>query len=177
MNAKKLFISDGVPAGIWYCGECRNVAKTQEQAEDCCKKLDCRICGKPCDYPYWRVHTECKKQEAMAKADKLEAWDWWVYLEGAGKEYFENVGELLEELENDEQEIPEFVFICQPIHFKAPDIEDLIADCLSGHYDDAYDAINNESYMQLESALEDFQRANSHIISYEPDYTKMVRVR
>jgi len=178
MNAQGLFKADGSSAEVWYCGECKIVRKTEKEAEECCKKHNCRICGSPVDTLHRIVHPECKRQETIEKAQKLESWDGWVYWEGIEGEYFDSIDDLLEAFEDNHcHDIPEFVFTCKPIHFRAPDVEDLIAGCLDGHYEDAYDAINKASYRQLSEALSKFEKDNSHIVSYEPDFTKMVRVR
>ena len=177
MNAQELFHSDGNSAQVWYCSECRMVKSTQASAEQCCKKNDCRICGEPVDTPHWMVHPKCRKNEQIERAKKLEAWDGLVYLEGFGSEYFSGIEELLQAAFDEDVELPEYVFICKPIPFKTPDIEGLISECLEGHYEDAYDAIDSKSYTKLSIALDEFRMANQHIVSYEPDFTKMVLVR
>jgi len=176
MNAQELFLKDGSSAKVWYCSECRMVKKTEDEAERCCKKHDCRICGEPVDSPNWMVHRECKRSETIDRAQKMEAWDGWVYCEGLGNDFFESMDALMQEAFDSDAELPEYVFICKPIQFKAPDIEDIIAQCLSDHYEDAYDAINSKSYTILSRALSEFEKANSHIVSYEPVLTKMVKV-
>lgn len=176
MNAKELFISEGAPAGIWFCGECRNVAKTQSQAEECCKKLDCRICGEPVEQQFWMVHPECRRNEQIERAEKIESWDGWVYLEGFYHEFFESVGSLLDEIKNDgEVKTPEYVFICKPVNFRAPDVDRIIEWSCDDHHESAADSIQGDE--QLAEALKDFEDINCHVISYEPDFTKMVRVR
>ena len=176
MNAKELFISEGAPAGIWFCGECRNVAKTQSQAEECCKKYECRICGEPVEKQFWTVHPECRRNEQIERAEKLDAWDGWVYLEGFYHEFFESVGALVDEIKNDgEVKTPEYVFICKPIQFHAPSVDRIIEWSCDDHYEDASEHIKGE--VELSLALQRFEAANHHIISYEPDFTKMVRVR
>ena len=177
MNAQELFFSNGLSAEIWFCSACKKIAKTKDQAAQCCKKNNCRICGEPVDTPHWVVHRGCSRNEQIEKAEKLESWDDWVYLEGFSSEYFVSVGDLLDELENDGGvEIPEYVFVCKPIPFRTPDIEDLINNCLDGHYDDAYDNIAPKSYAALSDALDAFRLANRHIVSYEPDFTKMAQI-
>ncbi|MFH0995785.1 MAG: hypothetical protein V1844_09855 [Pseudomonadota bacterium] len=175
MNAKELFISEGAPAGIWFCSECRNVAKTQSQAEDCCKKHDCRFCGKPVDEKHRLVHRICAEQDTIAKAEKLEAWDGYIYLEGVGKEYFESIGELLDEHDIDGIPAPEYVFICSSIPFTAPDIDKINDWVCDEHDSDAVDCLWGVE--ELSEALKNFESINQHIIRYEPDFTKMVRIR
>lgn len=42
-NPRELFHDDGRSAGVWYCDNCRCVAKTLDGAEACCV---CRRCGR-----------------------------------------------------------------------------------------------------------------------------------
>ena len=44
MNAQELFLGDGRSAGVWYCGDCKIVARTQDDAQRCCAPRLCE-CG------------------------------------------------------------------------------------------------------------------------------------
>ena len=44
MNAQELFLGDGRSAGVWYCGDCRIVARAQDDAQRCCAPRLCE-CG------------------------------------------------------------------------------------------------------------------------------------
>jgi len=121
------------------------------------------------------VHRDCAEKERVEKAEKLEAWGGWVYLEGIGSEYFPSVEDLLDVLEDDGEETPEFAFICKPIQFHAPSAERIIEWACEDHYDEASERIKGEA--PLSRALQEFERKNRHIVSYEPDYKRMVRLK
>src|SRR6185369_10937636 len=112
MNSTELFHKDGRSTGIFFCGQCRIVHRTEGGAVECCAPRKCSECGKEVDR-YWTVCESCRNErdaraerERFEKANKLTDWDGWVSL---GDRYFESVDELLEYCESEGIAEPEYV--------------------------------------------------------------------
>jgi hypothetical protein len=174
--------TDGKDVFVWACGECGFISSNEEMAKKCCS---CLTCGTKLDRS--RGYTNCdscrekerakSEEERFQKAEKLESWDGWVYLEGAGynEGYFRSLGELVDFLEDDEREVwPEYIFICKEQPFPGADIDSIIENVTCEMYEDAADNLNGLE--ELEKAINAFNEANKNMITYYPDYKRMVKV-
>ena len=109
MEAQELYLKDGKPTGVFYCGKCRIVHKQQESAEECCSVPVC-ACGK--EMPrYLAKCSDCseveraeKRSKEIAAAEKVESWDGFVWADwlGGADGYFDSVDDLVSSLEDDE---------------------------------------------------------------------------
>ena len=179
MNATELFVKEGKSAGIYFCGQCRCVSRTQAEAEQCCKPYACDKCGKE----ILRYHTRCDdchnverarvERERFDKAEKLTEWTGWVYCEGLGFRdgFFESIAEL-----SDEEGLPEYVWTCTPDHFVHADVSDITERIADQAYED-WDPDELNGLEELRAALDKFNEANKDAISYSPDYTKAVLLK
>lgn len=187
MNATELFLSSGKTAGIWFCGKCRIVQKTQEDAERHCS---CFTCGKHQDWSAGRIRTECDecsgkrraklRQERIENAVEVPSYDGPLYLDRGGYEddYFQDMDDLLERLycegEDDEtRELPEWAFCCttKPVSLDASRVIEWATD---DHFDDAADHLCGVE--ELEKAIDAFNEANKEVVSWNVDYKRKVRI-
>ena len=171
MNAKELFLKDGKTANVYYCSECKIVKKNKEDADDCCKRNDCKYCGKLVEEEYWLAHRECIEKDEMEKSEKLDTWDGWVYY---GDKYYDSVDKLKEELEDDGETIPEYVYICKVIPFPMIKMDHLIESIEESSYEEITDQLTGLD--ELSEAINGFNEDNKDLVSYLPDETKMVRL-
>lgn len=187
MNAVELFHKDGHSAGVYYCGECRQVHSSNHTIEECCKPYKCKQCGEECK----QYHTICdacerveiarKERERFEKAEKVaeSEWDGWVYCEGTGNDGFsESVDALIESCKDDEIDVPEYAWVCNPKQFATLDIDDiksLISDRQEAYRDFDPDDLNGLE--DLKKALDAFNEANAAIVSYSPDYKRAVIIK
>jgi hypothetical protein len=184
MNATELFHQDGRTAGVFYCGECRHVARTREQADGCCAPYKCTRCG--VDVPRKNFRTVCppceeaKRQEKeaarFAAAEKVTEWDGWIYSEGHGHSdgYFRDPSELREWIEEDSDEgaeMPAYVWTCTEESFARTSM-DQITDPISENAYEDFDCDSLEGIDALQSAIDAFNEANKRIVSYLPNYKR-----
>ena len=184
MNATELFHQDGKSAGVFYCSECRNVAKNSDDADKCCKPTLCQHCGKPSGHRFWTCCDACSKlksiqaeQDRFDKAKKLTEWDGWVFSEGLGfrEGFFESLSDLLDQLEDDE--VPKYVWACDPDHFAFARVDDVIRPILEN--ESAYEGFDSDDLSgieELKAAIEKFNEANKHIVSYIPNFKMAVLI-
>ena len=190
MNATELFLADGRNAGIFFCAECRNMKRTETEAAECCAPYKCTYCGT--EIPRKNYRTACpdcieakereKEAARFAAAEKVEAWDGWLYSDGYGNSegFFRELCELREwiESESDEgTEMPEHVWTCDEIRFASVSIQEVterIAD--SGEAYEDFDVDDLHGLDELEAALEAFNRANESVVSYRPNYKRALLV-
>lgn len=177
MNATELFHSNGTSTGIFYCDTCRNVARSQHLAEQCCLPNIC-ACGNVVEQKYYTKCAACQRRDSLNKeaskflaAVKLMEWDGWVYRDGYGNEGFaQTIGELLEQCEDEGEQPPSYVWTCKPNRFAQADMDNIIEDVCEGAYED-FDSGDLVGVDKLRQAVEAFNLNNLHICSYEPDYT------
>ena len=172
MNAQELFLKDGVSAQVYYCSECKIVAKKKEDADSCCKRSICKYCGNLVEEKFWLAHQECIEKNKIEKAEKLDIWDGWVFYDD---KYYTTLEELLEELEDMEESIPEYVYVCKEISFPGIKIDRLIEAIEEDSYEEVIESISGLD--TLADAINDFNEDNKGLVSYLPDETKMVRVK
>lgn len=194
MNPAQFLLADGRQSGIWYCTTCMKtkVSMNREMAERCCVPIDCDYCGKPIEKDaghYTTTHTGCshlrqseRSAAAIEKAEKLDAWDGWVYLDGAGYRdgYFESVDDLIEHLIGDEDETdpsawPEWVFTCKASPLIAIDSEGIIEnECEDGPED--WDADSLKGVKEFDAACKAFNEANKDQLVYHEDRKRVARM-
>ena len=172
MNGQELFLKDGNRANIWYCAECTMVATSKDVADNCCKKYLCKYCNEPVNDKHWIVHEECIEKNKIEKATKLEIWNGWVYY---NDKYCQSVEELVEELEENYETVPECVYTCKTIPFPKIDIYRLLEKIEGNSYEEIGKHLIGVD--DLIEAINCFNDANKDLVSYLPDETKMVRVK
>lgn len=187
MNAKELFHQDGKTAGVYYCGECRIVAKTREQADECCAPYKCAYCG--CAVPRKNYRTACadciaandekKERERFEKAEKVEEWEGPVFCDAASynEGFFPSLGELFDYFgceanfdENGSEGIPAYVWTCRVIPFVSYDVGS-IKESLEGYEDWEGDTDGDD---ELQAALDAWAEKNKGRVRWEPDYSRAV---
>lgn len=186
MNAKPLMDQTGKQQAF-YCAECRHIYGSALPAELCCQCSYCKLV-----IPYENVrrhaHDSCQEEwsekhrkELFEKAEKVTGYDSYIYdPRGTGQDgYWQDMESLCDWLmdnfseEDAATEWPEFVFCCKPSTFKIS-VEHII-DCeLENHFEDAGDTL--KGLPELSAAVDAFNKANSHIISFDPDYKRAVKV-
>jgi hypothetical protein len=199
MNATELFHQDGRTAGVFYCAECRHVAKTREQADGCCAPYKCTRCG--CDVDRKTYRTVCppceeakrreKEAARFAAAEKVTEWDGWIYCEevsGYNDHYFVNVGELEDYIaseipdevemallsEEEQAEVirmPAYVWTCTANAFAAASLDQITEQIADNAYED-FDCADLRGLDALQAAVDAFNEANAGILCYSPNYKR-----
>ena len=177
---------DGTEVSIWACGKCGYVRNGEENAKNCCT---CSTCGKELKHGAFGDCDDCRRRkwaereaERIDKAEKLETWDGWVFYDGAANGndgYFESLDDLIDWLEGEgikPENWPEYVFCCKVVPFPAVDLDDIV-DRIMDELPEGYEREHLVGLDLLEEAINDFNESNKHLISYKPDYTKVVRVK
>lgn len=201
MNATQLFHQDGRSAGVFYCTSCRRVHREESIADVCCTPSLCRTCAEPAEQ-YRTTCRSCDDKRKVSQeaarfeaAEKVTDFDGWVYAEGLGgyrDGYFGSVGELMDHVSDerpDDEELskmtdeekeeipalPAYAWTCDEIRFAHLDIQsvlDLITD--SGDAYEDFDSGDLKGVTELKAALDAFNKANSGIVSYFPNYERAV---
>lgn len=184
MNATPLFLADGRPAKIFFCGICRNVHRTEAQADECCAPYKCIYCGTEIARETHRtacpacIAAKDREKEAarFAAAEKVETWDGWIYSEGHGNNegFFRDLDELREWIEDEcddgAPEMPEYVWTCDAINFAFVHLDQFTEyiESNSEAYDD-FDVDDLQGLDDLQKALDAFNEANKSVVSYRPN--------
>lgn len=184
MNAKELFLSDGKSAKVFFCGKCRRVAKTEPEADKCCKPTLCE-CGSECQQ-YYTTCKKCmernrlkKKAKRLEDAEKVSEWGGWIFADGIGPQdgYFESVDALLEYCDDEDHiEVPSYAWTCKPQQFARASIGDITEGIYEDSYED-FDSSQLNGVAELGEAIDVFNEANKNILSYSPDYRKAVVIQ
>lgn len=162
--------------------------QTAKQAAElhCAPKL-CE-CGKPLDKKPYTLCSECLEQREVEreharfeKAAKVSIddydGDYAVFWPdgpggGMGEGFYSNLDELLEIYEDEEMDLPPYVWACKPYELHM-DAGGILERAISGHHEDAYDSLNDGAEEELQTLL-DFFCKKQNVRSWEPDYTKVV---
>lgn len=191
MNSVQLFLPDGRQSGVFFCGKCRIVHRTEFAAEDCCAP---RICSCGASIPRSENRTVCltcreakDKARELARfeaAEKIDASNWFgaVYVDSIGynEGYFHNVDWLSEHLddmadEEEEFERPTYAFACSEIQFANISIEDVLAHISEDeNTPEDFSTDDLDGLDELETAVEVFNLKNAGKVSYVPDYKKAI---
>lgn len=201
MNATELFHQDGKSTGIFYCAKCRNVARTQAEAEKCCAPTFCADCGKEterrsCDrcnncYPAYRQKEDAKRRaKHLAGAALVKDYAGAVFWDGTPGDvarassyfssgdndgFFIDMDDLLNAIEEADEPVdrPEFVFCCteRPFHLN---LSSAIESACDDMHEGAMDDIDGVEELQV--AVDAFNERNKGVVSYGPDFSRKVRV-
>lgn len=183
MNAMELFLKDGRSAAVFYCGQCRIVHPSEAEANQCCAPYRCDKCG----HETPRYHTRCdacrRIVEAEAervrfeKAEKLTAWDGFIYRDGTGRDgYSQSLEDFYDYWEcdhDDGDEFPQYVWACKANHFVNADVSDITERMADEAYED-WEPDTLDGLEELKAAIDKFNEANADVCSYQPDYTKAI---
>ena len=186
MNAIELYLEHGKSAGIFYCEKCRQVAGSQVLAEQCCQNYLCSKCGKDVGSRSWLVCDACraadetaKERERFEKAEKLTAWDGWVYLEGTGNNgYSESLSDFYDrwaDANGEDADLPEYVWACKSEQFVTVDFDGIMENIEENGYED-FDSRTLNGLEELKAAIKQFEAANAGVLSYSPDFTKAILI-
>lgn len=173
MDASELFLRNGEQAGVWYCGACRRVARTEPEAARCCVPPTC-ACGQPAR-KYRTSCAECADKASQArvaalceKARKVDWRDWSGPVVPNGTDGFASIDAALEdaELGMDVGQEATFLDLSQPVFGTRPnamvmDAQDIVDHALDKMHEGAdvgQDAIG---------ALQEF--LDSWLEQYAPD--------
>jgi hypothetical protein len=187
MNAYKLFKQDGTPTNVWMCEACDRgwvAVDGRGIAERCCR---CDVCGEPLDKKtdYSHRHRECQtlrdKQlydTRIETAVKLDSWDGPVFNDHDGngdeRDYYASLGDMVEAIEDEDGIMPEYVFVCDAV----PAVQLCIIDILERFVDlDEDRNCDLTGEPELEAALDAFNESNKSIVTWNPDYTRVVRAK
>lgn len=196
MNAMELFLADGKYAGVWYCGKCRKVKATQEDAEACCEPKLCRTCEQPIPEERakagWSWCEPCEDErragrnaKRMAAAEKLplasyEGMVWWDCSHNDG--YFQSIDDFMDWWQGEEPAsdgtsvpLPPFVWACKP----KPIIDgERVADrAIESILEDAWEDAEERDLKgakEFRAACQAFADANPNALSWDVDYKRMV---
>lgn len=113
-----------------------------------------------------------KNAERFAKAQKVESWDGGVF---HGDDYFASIEEMIDSLERNEEDWPEYVWAAESIRI----VDDLrVGQVVENDIDDRgwedMDLNDFSGVTELQAALDKFVAANEDVVSYRPDYSKAV---
>ena len=168
MNAIPLFTKEGNPTNISYCSSCK-LPHVHDIAENCCKKGICKICEKETPSVHNLMCYDCRDKEQMEKAEKLENWDGPVVFNDS---YYATLEDLL--CCNDEEKLPEFVYIAETENILKLDVEDILERLCENLYEDAYEDLNGVD--EFKNAVKDFNEANGRNTYRMESGKKAVRV-
>jgi len=184
MSAIELFKEDGTTAGIFYCSECKVVARTKEEADFCHGERLC-ACGKTIKrYGSYKVCEDCEHKEWVLKESKKE----WDRFDKAtkiteaeytgdrvldGDEFYESVDDAIDRYSEGQE--PEYVWACKEHGLPYVDSECVTSYLLDNMWDDA-DTHDLNGLEELEIALVAFNKANESISLWEPDYSTAILV-
>lgn len=186
MNPVELHLPDGLPSGVFMCEKCRRLDSTKLWAERCCL---CSECGKVKDWTTSNPECpDCLKEkwakadrDRMARAEKLDDWDGWVYTGGSGGHdgYFESLDHYVEYLDDqgiDPDNRPELVWVAEPVAFPKLRVDHLIEGLIEDWAYEGFDPGSVEGVEELTKAVEGFNAANTHHVSYYGSSRRAVRV-
>lgn len=191
MNAIELFVQSGKSAGVFACGECKIVSKTQADADQCCD-WKCSNCGVKterfstrCD-DCWSVIRAEGHAKRLAAAELVTAYGGWVCCDsGCGSQdgYFPSIEDYVDYIydegwgdpESDESpEWPEFVYCC------TTEVKSIDADYVIEHLcEEGYEEMSEHlaGLDELRAAIDAFNSLNRESLAcYHIDYKKKIAV-
>lgn len=176
MNAIELFHQDLKPAGVFYCGECRIVAKSKQLADLCCAGYKCDLCGVECGRTWLRCEP-CRQKEEIrreserfTKAEKVTQWDGPVFSDGHGCSdgYFSSVDDLRDWFDGEGEPLPEYVWTCSVKPVVDLNYESIVENATQEAYD-GFDPDMLVGAEELKSALETFNTLNKETVNWTPN--------
>ena len=161
-----------------YCTTCMHTHMEHRDTCWTCGPWFCTRCK--CEMPD-RHYTACKAclleesefQESVrfSAAEKLTEWDGPVY---DGSEFYASIEDMIEAKDCDGIDVPEYVWACD----LAPVVnlnKDMLTD--EGVVQEPYDDFNPDDIVIPElmtKAIEEFNEANKHLVSWSPNFKKAV---
>ena len=184
MKAFELYTKEGKKTDVWVCKKCKIVSRAENQAEACCKCVDCgkeersphRTRCEACSKKYhekMNAEQKQKEQDVMKIAEIVDEEFGLFY----GETYLKNVEDIESELYPDDV-APEFCFAAKPVLFRKWSIDEVM-DSEDEQYEleDAGE-IQFAGMDALRKAFDDFNATNAGLaMCYTVDYTKKVKVR
>jgi hypothetical protein len=186
MNAIELKNPEGV-AMAWACSaaSCKKIYCSQVSADRCCL---CSICQQPTDASdYTMLHKTCSDkaqskriEKQIAAATIVDDWDGGVFATNdIGPDdggWFHSLDALEEYCDDDpDVERPEWAFLCQPETLRKVTVDDIVEMSCADMHEEVSDSITGDT--ELRAALNAFYEANKPLMSYTPDYKRVVRVQ
>lgn len=191
MRVLELFTANQKSAGVFACGECKIVHKTQAAAEQCCD-WKCHKCGAKTD----RFSTQCSAcwdivraeghARRLAAAKLVTEYDGWICCEsgcGSNDGYFQSIEDYVDYIydegwgdpESDEcREWPEFVFACEK-EVKGIDVGHVIENLCEDGYEDMGE--NFTGMDELRAAVDAWNAKNQNgLTCWSVDYKKKIAV-
>lgn len=145
-------------------------------------------CGQPvvigrtrCD-DCWRTVVGDKEQKVFKAAVKvtIEEYDdqpvYWESIPGGssmtGDGYYLNIEEFLDRCEEEEMDVPEYIWATKPVSLTL-DAEYLLENALTEHAEDTRDSISTDAELELQALLDGWCDKQK-VKSWEPDYKKAI---
>ncbi|MCX4026981.1 hypothetical protein H0A36_27960 [Endozoicomonas sp. SM1973] len=184
MDAKSLFTETGEKVSVSYCGKCKKIWYSEAGAEQCCQPSYCK-CGNELK-GYRHDCRSCqdkasllKEKQRVMKAQRVTQPsnnDDYVYCDGFGNEGYLHWGDIEDECDSEDKEIPVFVYDCKESKWKglsAGDIDDLIRNHFedSDWFDGAIDQV--QAIDELEAFVNEWNKKQT-LIGFWPDYEKII---
>lgn len=189
MKAFELYTKEGKQTGVFCCGECKIVHRTQKDAESCCVCADCgvntrleykTVCGDCSKKRYAKQQAEAiqKEVEILNKAVEVTEWQYVWFNE----KMYSDLESLIDDCGIEENVIPEFVHLMKPIMFTGFQIDRLLDEYTENIMVDDIDSNEVErlliGYAELKKAVCKFNDSNKSIIIYwVVDNSKKVRIK
>lgn len=124
----------------------------------------------------WRKK-EDERRFSIAEKIKEENWDGPVYWEGMGDDgYFRDIDDFRESIYEWDEEgypYPEYIWACKEVPSCFIDFDDILDRATEDAYDD-FDFNDIEGGKELEKAINIFNKLNSHLVSWEPNFKKVI---
>lgn len=177
MTPQELFLSDGKPAGVWFCSKCKLVHGQLLLAERCCDPK-CSKCGVSCQ-PYYTLCAEClreshalRERELFKKAQKIPEHEWsgGVFL---GETFYSSVDDMRDYESDEDLSHIHYVWSAAPEKFVHIDVDSVIDGILEHGYD-GFDSDDINGVAALKQAIDDFNEANRDNLSYSDDKSKAI---
>jgi len=145
------------------------------------------VCGKPLDKKrdYSRRHRACQLErerksyeERIVNSEKLESWDGPVFNDVGGsgdeRDYYANIDDMIEAIEDKECELPEYVFVCDTVPLQL-DFDRIIDDLVTDTFDDSEDQLSGLN--EFGNAVKAFNDKNTDVCYWCIDYSRAVKIK
>lgn len=175
----------------YACRQCRsfygNGPQAPELARFCCtQRHRCQECGEltgfhaiHCD-ACWRKQEAQREAERMAKAERipLADYDGPVFVDGLGREFFEDIGALRDHLDDEHAEDwrahwPKAVWACTEQRIVQGILDAALRNLSDAAYED-WDADRLQGVEALGAACAAFEELNKEQVSWAPDFKRLV---
>lgn len=137
--------------------------------EEMIKEFKCKCGNKRLEYR--TLCDGCLEKSRFEKAKKINIKDYqdnFIY-DINTERYFQDIDDLEEYYEDEEMELPDYVYGCVAIEFNL-DMYGIVQDeLLDNHFEDAYDFVDMDSLNNLQKIVDEWTKAQG-IVSYEKDY-------